>query len=214
MARLDKSPLILDIQEGSAPSNPEAGFVRIYSKSSDSKIYIRNSSGTETDLTGGAGGDTIPVGSIMPYAGTSAPTGWLLCHGSTELIASYADLFAVLSTTYGGNGTTTFGIPDIRGRVIAGKDDMGGSAASRLTTGSKAAINGLTLGASGGVEEHQLIEAEIPSFTKYNSHVTVNTTPSTGGNTRVTSISTTTFGGDANHTNTQPTIVLNYIIKT
>src|SRR6266550_5491033 len=67
-----------------------------------------------------------------------------------------------MSTTYGiGDGSTTFNLPDLRGRTIAGKDDMGGSAASRLTStyfGTSAAA----LGAVGGGESHTLTTAEMP----------------------------------------------------
>ena len=81
---------------------------------------------------------TIPSGMLAPFAGATAPTGWFLCHGQAVSRSTYANLFAVLGTTYGaGDGTatsgTTFNLPDLRGRTIAGQDDMGGSAASRLT---------------------------------------------------------------------------------
>ena len=92
------------------------------------------------------------VGDVRNFAGPAAsiPSGWLLCDGSAVSRATYASLFAIIGTTYGaGNGTTTFNLPDARGRVIIGKDDMGGSAASRITTGT-AGINGVTLGAAGG----------------------------------------------------------------
>jgi microcystin-dependent protein len=213
MAELNHSSFQIDIEESaSAPSTPPAGVIRIYTKTSDSKLYIKNDSGTETDL------DSIPAGSIMSYAGSSAPAGWLLCHGATELIASYADLYAVLSTTYGGDGVTTFGLPDLRGRVVAGKDDMGGATASRLTSGSKAGIDGATLGASGGVQEHQLTEPEMPIHTHTQSY-RPNTAGRSSGGTNTTAPATSTpetgeAGGDESHTNVQPTIILNYIIKT
>jgi microcystin-dependent protein len=74
-----------------------------------------------------------PAGSLMPYAGTTAPSGWLLCFGQEVSRSTYAALFAVAGTAYGaGDGSTTFNLPDLRGRVIAGQDDMGGSAANRL----------------------------------------------------------------------------------
>ncbi len=76
-----------------------------------------------------------PVGSIISYGGSSAPTGWLLCDGSAISRTTYADLFAVLGTTYGtGDGSTTFNIPDFRGvfpkgagttNRAAGKDASG-----------------------------------------------------------------------------------------
>ena len=81
---------------------------------------------------------TIPSGMLAPFAGATAPTGWFLCDGQAVSRSTYANLFAVIGTTYGaGDGTassgTTFNVPDLRGRTIAGQDDMGGSAASRLT---------------------------------------------------------------------------------
>jgi microcystin-dependent protein len=60
-------------------------------------------------------------GLVLPYAGSSAPTGWLLCDGAEISRTTYSDLFALIGTTYGvGNGSTTFNIPDLRGRVIMG----------------------------------------------------------------------------------------------
>lgn len=69
----------------------------------------------------------------------------------------------MFSTTFGvGDGTTTFNLPDLRGRVIAGKDDMGGSSANRLTdvTGS---LNGDTLGDTGGAETFTLVRSDLPN---------------------------------------------------
>lgn len=77
---------------------------------------------------------SIPTATILDFAGSTAPVGFLLCDGSAVSRSTYSDLFALLSTTYGaGNGTTTFNVPDLRGRVTAGKDDMGGSSADRLS---------------------------------------------------------------------------------
>jgi len=110
----------------------------------------------------------FPVGVIMPYAGSSAPTGWLLCYGQAVSRTTYSALFAIVGTTYGsGDGSTTFNVPDLRGRVAAGKDDMGGSAASRLTnsgTGNPG-VNGTSLGAVGGVDRHTLTLAQLAAHT-------------------------------------------------
>jgi len=84
-----------------------------------------------------------PTGAIMAFAGSAAPTGWLLCFGQAVSRSTFADLFAVIGTTYGaGDGATTFNVPDLRGRVVAGKDDMGGTAAGRLTFGVGTALGG------------------------------------------------------------------------
>jgi len=106
-----------------------------------------------------------PTGAVIPFAGSSAPTGWLLCYGQAVSRATYSALFGVISTTYGaGDGSTTFNIPDCRGRVSAGQDNMGGSAANRLTSGGSG-INGVSLGASGGAETVALSTANLASHT-------------------------------------------------
>lgn len=93
---------------------------------------------------------TVPAGSMTAFAGSSAPTGWLLSYGQEVSRSTYATLFAAIGTTYGtGDGSTTFNLPDLRGRTLAGKDNMGGSAASRLTSGASG-VDGATLGAAGG----------------------------------------------------------------
>lgn len=82
----------------------------------------------------------------------AAPSGWLACGGQAVSRTTYAGLFAAIGTTYGvGDGSTTFNLPDGRGRALFGLDNMGGSAASRLTAGGSG-ITGTTLGASGGNE--------------------------------------------------------------
>lgn len=99
-----------------------------------------------------------PPGMVSPFAGSTAPDGWLLCFGQAVSRSTYAGLFAVVGTTYGvGDNSTTFNVPDLRGRTAVGKDDMGGSAANRVTSGISG-IAGITLGAVGGdqnVHQHQ-----------------------------------------------------------
>lgn len=159
----------------------------------------------------------MPTGVILPYGGASAPTDFLLCHGQSVSTSTYADLFAVTGYTYGGSGST-FVIPDLRGRVVAGQDDMGGSSANRLTNQS-GGLNGDTLGATGGSETHTLTESEMPShnhdlsFTSRGSGGSQNVhEPGSGGS--VINFTTDNTGGGAAHNNVQPTIILNYIIKT
>lgn len=157
-------------------------------------------------------------GMIMPFAGTSAPTGWVFCDGAAISRTTYADLFTAIASTYGaGDGSTTFNVPDLRGRVIAGQDDMGGTSADRLTA-QTGGIDGDTLGAVGGTETHTLALTEMPNSFYYNSNlsqVTLDNFASYNDTARVSDVIThTTQGGGGAHNNVQPTIVLNYIIKT
>lgn len=103
-----------------------------------------------------------PIGVMQGYAGATAPEGWLLCYGQAVSRTTYADLFTVIGTTYGsGDGSTTFNIPDRRGRVGVGKDNMGGVSANRLT-GQSGGVNGDVLGAAGGAETHRLTVNQMP----------------------------------------------------
>lgn len=75
------------------------------------------------EKTGNSGNTGIPAGCIMPYVGTTAPTGYIICDGTTVSRITYAGLFAVIGTAYGaGDGTTTFNLPDFRGRFMRGLD--------------------------------------------------------------------------------------------
>jgi microcystin-dependent protein len=100
----------------------------------------------------------MPTGGIVPFAVSSAPTGWLLCDGAAVSRTTYATLFSAIGTTYGvGNGTTTFNIPNLKGRVPVGLD----SADTQFDA----------LGETGGAKTHTLTTAEMPVHTHtQNSH--------------------------------------------
>lgn len=152
----------------------------------------------------------MPVGASIDYAGTTAPAGWLLEYGQAVSRTTYAALFAAIGTTYGtGDGSTTFNLPDARGRVVAGKDDMGGSAASRLTN-TYAGFVGATLGAAGGDQRSQAftIGSNITSNNSGTGYFAP--TPGGSGGTAPTFTTSPTFAG--NSQNVQPTIIMNKII--
>jgi len=101
------------------------------------------------------GAPLLPVGlGPLPWSGLTAPTKWLLCYGQTLNRADFPDLWTFIAAEIAGgntlftngNGSTTFTMPDMRGRIPAGKDNMGGSAISRLT-GTTMTPDGNTLGA-------------------------------------------------------------------
>lgn len=162
---------------------------------------------------------SVPPATLAVTALTAAPTGWLLCFGQAVSRATYADLFAALNADgliYGvGDGTTTFDLPDLRGRVVAGQDDMGGTSANRLTS----PLNGDTLGATGGAESHTLTTPEMPAHTHPLSQVVGISAAGAGftevatNTNRAATVSDSTGGGGA-HNNVQPTFIGNWMIKT
>lgn len=153
----------------------------------------------------------VQPGSVVPYAGPNAPSGWLPCDGRNVSRTGYAALFAAISTYHGGgDGSTTFALPDLRGRVIAGYDTLGGAQAYRLYQ-----MVGGWLGAVGGAELHTLSWNEMPAHTH-----TFATGPGSGSGKLGYSgggsgtVTTSSSGANYAHNNVQPTIALNYIIKT
>lgn len=146
----------------------------------------------------------------------SLPSGWLLCYGQDVSRSTYATLFSAIGTTFGvGNGSTTFTLPDLRGRVIAGKDDMGGASANVITDS-----NADSLGGEYGSETHTLTASEIPAHTHPMTTFKTNTTGSNprhtldGASTASTASTDANTGGGGAHNNVQPTLFLNAIIKT
>lgn len=139
------------------------------------------------------------IGEVISFAGTTAPARWLFCYGQAISRTTYAALFAVLSTTYGaGDGSTTFNLPDCRGRADVGKDNMGGTSANRLTN-LAGGLDGDILGAVGGLESHTLTLAQMASH----SHGGATGGDSVGHTHTFADASSTTGGVSANHTHTQ-----------
>lgn len=118
----------------------------------------------------------VPIGTVLDYSGSSAPnSSFVLAYGQAISRTTYSTYFSLVSTTYGtGDGSTTFNVPDLRGRVVAGKDDMGGTSANRLTDADDG-LNGDTLGDTGGAETQTLITANLPAYTPSGS---ISSTPS------------------------------------
>ena len=146
--------------------------------------------GTDTDVA-----PLMPAGSIIAWPTAAAPTGWQLCDGSAINRTTYAALFALISTTYGvGNGSSTFNVPDLGDRVIAGKGANNAIAAG----GPKMFSNHITPTVSA-----------TPSATTGTSSVSVGSKDAGSA----TVISALTFAGHT-HDVRLPTVIMNYIIKT
>ena len=154
------------------------------------------------------------IGEIRLFGGNFAPRGWALCNGSLLQISSNQALFSILGTTYGGDGRSTFALPDLRGRVP-------------LHVGQGPGLSNRTLGGKGGEEQVTLTEQQVAPHRH-----TVNASPARGtenlpkGNVPAGSDNTYATGGrdkmhadmiDLNsggqpHNNMPPFIGLNYII--
>jgi len=188
------------------------------------RVACHSSSGTYRIL-----GLDNRTGELAPFAGTTAPAGTLLCHGQQISRTDYAGLFAALGTMHGsGNGTTTFNLPDLRGRIAAGKDDMGGSSAARLNT-----MASTTLGATGGAQTETASVSGTASgpltvtssgMDNENLQITFNTgagepnTVAAAGHIHSNVVSTgsailSVSGITAAAMNIQPTMILNYLIR-
>jgi len=164
-----------------------------------------------------------PSGVMTMYGGTTAPRGWLLCDGTAISRTQFANLFGVVGTLYGtGDGSTTFNLPDMRGRVAVGQD----TGSVRLNTWN-------TLGQSSGEQNHTLSIDEIPThnhafggddqigpqggYTSISSFAydATSTTIGSAGNYMTKSMynGTTPVTGGGAHNTMQPYAIFNYIIK-
>jgi len=198
---------------------------------------IQDGAVTAAKLAQAAISAIMPTGSIIPFAGNGTPpAGWLFCDGGAQFRTDEPALFAAIGTTYGSGTATQFNVPDLRGRVVAGRDDMGSfGTAGRLTTAGSG-VNGTNLGGSGGLETHTLLTNQLASHSHFGANFggtgtaylnavdqRIMTSGNDGGTAsysffRTTdapnSATTSDSGGGAAHNNVQPTIILNYLIKT
>ena len=154
---------------------------------------------------------TIPTGSSMWWGGNfaSIPTGWLACDGLAVSRVTYLDLFNVIGTTYGvGDGSTTFNLPDYRGRVGMGSNHVS------LPNGSDGTLTTRNEGVSSGVETHVLVESEMAAH----SHASKRQIKDmqSGGTTKAATntVNTGFTGSDTSHSNMSPFLTLYAIIKT
>lgn len=173
----------------------------------DGKIYI-DYGVTRSEISGSGGaGTSVPIGTMTMFAGSTAPDGWLICDGSAISRTAYATLFTKIGTTYGtGDGSTTFNLPNFKGRVPVGYD----STQTEFDT----------LGETGGAKTHTLTTEEMPSHRHSFVGSTQNSSLSSGGTgTYIGAGSTnTSYAGGSNnitqpHNNLQPYSVTNVIIR-
>ena len=158
------------------------------------------------------------VGEIRMFAGNFAPRGWAYCDGQLLAVSQNDALFSLLGTIYGGDGRTTFGLPDLRGRVP-------------IHAGSGPGLSPRRLGAKAGSENVTMTVNQLPSHTHAmmaSSNPATETRP--GGNVTASDLAVdayfenapsaaplasgaiTSLGGSRSHTNLQPFLCINFII--
>lgn len=148
------------------------------------------------------------IGMLSATGFNFAPRGWEFCHGQMLSISRYSALFAVLGTTYGGNGQTTFALPDLRGRAPIG-------------FGQGPGLQRYELGQLGGSEKVTLDPNQIPAHT-HNVSTAATSAKAPAGNLLATgplsldqplgSVTTSATGGGQPHDNMPPYLVMNWII--
>jgi microcystin-dependent protein len=181
------------------------------------------------DLTGIEG---VNTGIVVPWGSAAIPSGFLLCDGQSVSQATYAALFAVIGTTYGNPGGGNFNVPDLRDKTICGVSagnskslaqtvgantvtptgNVGGNAASTTLATTQIASHSHNQGGSSFGSAGVGFSGEMANLT-FSSFVNGGTTAAAGGGQGHTHTLSATFTGSANSV-LQPTLVLNYIIKT
>jgi len=235
---------ISDLQEDTNPST--SSYLSVVVNGVTRKTFLSNvlslvTGGTVTSITAGtnmavasAGSPTQNItvsfslpGMIVPFAGldSKVPTGWLFCNGQTISRTTYSALFSVISTTYGaGDGSTTFALPDLRGRMAAnayggGAIGTSGGLENVLLTSSQAGMKGHVHGYTGDfcVDGPNSGQCCTDGKRRQLSIGCANWTASNCSQALSDSGNIPTFAG-ANaasaHNNMPPGIVLNYLIKT
>lgn len=153
---------------------------------------------------------------IRMYAGSVIPQGWHLCDGSLLNINEYNELFTILGTTYGGDGITTFGIPDLRGRMVVGSGtDVDGTI---YTTGNYGGSESVVLSEEHTpAHNHKVMASTTPAVDEMPSSqiwaiATLNTYKVTEPNVTLHPSSISESSGGNGHENCQPSIAINYMI--
>jgi microcystin-dependent protein len=122
------------------------------------------------------------LGEVRPFGGTFAPQGWTMCNGQLMAISQYTALFALIGTTYGGDGITTFGLPDLRGRAM-------------IHQGTGLGLSPRTLGEISGTPNVTLLQGNLPvHMHSLNATATTATSPGPAGGNQLTGIPSASTG--------------------
>ena len=152
------------------------------------------------------------IGRVLMFGGNFAPRGWAFCEGQLLAISSHSALFSILGTIYGGDGRTTFALPDLRGRIA-------------VQQGTGPGLSRVDLGERGGTNTNTMTIAHMPSHNHTVAIPTSTDTPeessgflgnsaifSEDGSTNYPGVTVSMAGGTQPYNNMQPTIAVSYII--
>lgn len=154
-------------------------------------------------------GVATPIGSVMAYGGTGAPSNWVLCDGTLYDPHGYPALFAILGTRYGGDGVATFGVPDLRGRFPLG-------------AGAGPGLTARALNDKGGEQSHALSLGELPDLRQRSANTTAADAASQAGDNNDGLLNSASFAGSARgstmgggqgHNTMPPYTALNFIMR-
>lgn len=219
------------VLHGSAAGNPSFGAVveaditladnTTNDVSTSKHGFVPKAPNDGTKFLDGTGGFSVPLfaptGSIVMYGGSSAPSGYVLCDGSSLLRSgTYAALFAIVGTAYGSADGTHFNVPDLRGRapVGVGTGTGGGASGTGLPAGGSA-LTAVSLGTWKGEETHVLTVGELAAHTHLVGTAANVQAGGAGGNPAGNATgSSSSTGSDTAHNNIQPVTGVNFIIKT
>lgn len=170
------------------------------------------------------------VGEIKMWAMDWAPKGWALCNGATLPVNQNAALFSLIGTQFGGNGTTTFGLPDLRGRTPIGTNPAGRGGLSAYGQGASGGVEGVTLSAIQVPPHMHLVSADVgsatllpptngifdtvsaTSATDFSTYVPASAATSATVNVALAPTTVGIAGGGGAHSNMQPFAVVNFTI--
>lgn len=160
------------------------------------------------------------VGEIRMFAGNFAPRGWAFADGQLLAVSSNDALFSLYGTIYGGDGRTTFGLPDLRGRIPIHAG--GGPGLTNRRLGSKAGVENVTLttnqipphnhGALRAINQNGGTNQPMNNYLANSGFGDSEYAPSSDANATMNSEAVSSTGGSRSHTNLMPAQCINYIV--
>lgn len=197
--------------QDTAPQNPEENDLWIDTSDNNRLKYFNGTNwiGVSDNIAG----DTLPIGTISPFGSSTPPTNWLVCDGSAVSRTTYADLFAAIGTSFGsGDGSTTFNLPNLKGRVAVGIDsndtlfdtigETGGSKNAVVVQHDHAGLRWI------GNDNYPISLNQGSASSGYQLHYNATANPFSQG-----TINTAFAGESGTNKNLQPYQVVCYIIK-